>query len=505
MHNNHEGIRELQREEALGEKPIRASEIAGDQDAAAEEQGEISADDGTVSPPFTPLDYKLQSDAFQAAKAAPEGSTGSFWSYSFYRGPNEQDDVRGKVRVHYCKNAHVAERALQYLLEEKAIGLDLEWLVDAHKYSGARRNVSLVQLASQSRVILLHLALYPSKDELATPTLRKILEDPNITKLGVWIKGDCTRIKKWLGIETRSIFELSHLFKQVKYCSSGQHGMINKRLISLASQVEEVMGLPMFKEQSVRTSDWTQPLNIAQIGYSASDAYAAVQLFAMLNYQREQLNPAPALPFHADLDKPIPLPNCAKVSSTDEAKTAAEPADEAELEAMNGQEELEEIRAEVLELLEDVKASLQNVATQDEDDNDIPIGKLASKASKGKANADKAPAQPKDPRIESADAWAAEYRATKDGKIKTVPAALRAYHIWYSNADMDPNAVARLLREPPLKTTTVVAYILAALQHERLPYDKTRAETEIVPLASHDALRSRFKSFFRALGPTPRE
>lgn len=444
-----------------------------DQAVMAEDQDDINEEDGAITPPFTPLDYKLQHEAFQTAKAAPEGSAERFWSYSFYRGPNQEDDVQGKVRVHYCRNAHSAERALQYFLEEKAIGLDLEWLVDAGRYSGARGNVSLVQIASQSRVILLHLALYPSKDELATPTLRKILEDPNITKLGVWIKGDCTRIKKWLGIETRSMFELSHLFKQVKYCSSGQHEMINKRLVSLASQIEEVMGLPMFKEQTVRTSDWTQPLNIAQIGYSASDAYAAVQLFAMLNHQREQLDPMPALPFHADLGKPIPLPHGIEVPSTVAVKS------EAVLEATGEKDELDALRTEALEDGQD--ALLQDVVAQDEGDR--PSTKATSKASKKKATAEKAPNLPKDPRVEAANAWLAEYREkASEGKKARAGAgapALRAYHIWHSNPDMDLEAVARILRDPPLSKTTVFHYILAALHFEKLPYDVARLKAEI--------------------------
>lgn len=448
--------------------------------------------------PFTPLEYRMSDESFQAAKGAPEGSAESFWSYAFYRGPNEEDDVKGKVRVHYCRNAHVAERALKYLLEEKLIGLDLEWVADSNKYSGPRRNVSLVQLASQSRVVLLHLALYPAKDELATPTLRQILENREITKLGVWIKGDCTRLRKFLGIDTQSIFELSHLFKQVKYSASGQPELINKKLVSLANQVRETMSLPMRKDQNVRASDWSQPLDMEQIGYSASDAYAAVQLFAMLNHKREKLDPVPALPFHADLGKPIPLPPGIESSSSDEANLDEFAADEAGLEAENGDGELTALRSEVLNVLEEVRDSLASLAGEDSS-----AGTVGAKVSKRKAAvavaAAKSPSIPKDPRITDAEAWLVEYKEGRAGNLKASPAALRAYHIWHANAGLDAEAIARLLRDPPLQTTTVAGYILSSIHLEKLPYHETRMKTEVMNRLPADVTRKRYFTLWRAV------
>ncbi len=91
------------------------------------------------------------------------------------------------------------------------------------------------------------------------------MEDPSITKVGVWIKGDCTRLKNYLGIQSRGIFELSHLYKLVKYSATKEFGSINKKLVSLATQVQDHLGLPMFKGQDVRSGDWSQPLQMDQI------------------------------------------------------------------------------------------------------------------------------------------------------------------------------------------------------------------------------------------------
>lgn len=236
--------------------------VATKPDASESKPGDAAS----IVLPFTPLDFKIPDDAFRKAKEAAEGTPESFWTYSLYRGPGEDDAPDAKVKVHYCTSAHTTERVLkQYFMGEKVLGFDLEWAADAQKFHGPRKNVSLVQLASTTRIGLFHLAAYPKKDELVSPSLKKIMEDPEITKAGVWIKGDCTRLSQHLDIKARSIFELSHLYKLVKYSSSGEHDLINKKIVALASQVNECLGLPLFKGKDVRTSDWSQSLKMDQI------------------------------------------------------------------------------------------------------------------------------------------------------------------------------------------------------------------------------------------------
>jgi hypothetical protein len=237
------------------------------------------AESAIDEPPFTPLDFKIPEDAFREAKLAETGTPESFWSYSLYRGPGDDGPVDSKVKVHYCKTKHTTERVLkQYFMNEKILGFDLEWAPDATRSQGARRNVSLVQIASQSRIALFHIALYPKSDELVAPSFKKIMEDPDITKAGVCIKGDCTRLRNFMGIDSRGLFELSHLYKLVKFSKTGEFGYINRRTVNLAAQVQEYLGLPMFKGQDVRSSDWSQQLGMQQIiCKSTSNRYARKQ------------------------------------------------------------------------------------------------------------------------------------------------------------------------------------------------------------------------------------
>ena len=229
---------------------------------------ELKDDPSKLEPPFTPLEYKIPTDVFRAAKEAPEGSLESFWSYNMYRGPGEDGalDKDAKIKVHYCTSYLTTERVLQqYFMDEKILGFDLEWEATASYRQGAKRNVSLVQIASKNRVALFHLALYSEASNLVAPSLKKIMEDPTVTKLGVAIKGDCTRLRKHLGIDSRGVFELSNLYKLVKYSTSGEYQFINRRLVSLATQVQEILHLPLFKGQDVRSSSWSQPLKMEQI------------------------------------------------------------------------------------------------------------------------------------------------------------------------------------------------------------------------------------------------
>lgn len=228
--------------------------------AAAAAAAEVVADE-EIEPPFGPLDFKIPDPVFRAAKLAPTDTPESYWSYNLYRGPSDT-----KVKVHYCKSNHTTERVLQqYFMNEKLIGFDLEWAPDAFRSHSPRRNVSLIQIASESRIALFHVALYPKNDELVSPSLKGIMEDESVTKVGVCIKGDCTRLRKFLGIDSRGVFELSHLYKLVKYSKTRDFGAINRKTVNLAAQVKEYLRLPLFKGQDVRSSDWSQQLGMDQI------------------------------------------------------------------------------------------------------------------------------------------------------------------------------------------------------------------------------------------------
>ncbi|RHZ67920.1 3'-5' exonuclease [Aspergillus thermomutatus] len=236
-----------------------------------------------------------------------------FWSHRLRKAPGGKDII-----VHYCKSLKKTEEVAKHFLNDDVIGFDMEWKPQSSKSASVQKNVSLIQIANAERIALFQIALFkPSRtlEDFLSPSLQRILESPNITKAGVAIKGDCTRLKNFLGINARGTFELSHLYKLIKYCQSDPT-LINKRPVNLSEQVEEHFGLPLAKDDDVRCSDWTAALNYRQVQYAATDSYACLCLFNTMDAKRRALTPMPPLPAHAELDLPIRLAEELDVETT---------------------------------------------------------------------------------------------------------------------------------------------------------------------------------------------
>lgn len=172
-----------------------------------------------------------------------------------------------RATIHYCRSLQSAEEVAQYFLKNKVIGFDMEWKAQASNNDTIQDNVSLIQVANEDQIALFQLALYrPARtvDDLMPPSLKRLLESPDITKVGVSIKADSTRLRRHLGVSARGLFELSHLYKLVKYYPS-KPTLVNKRPVNLGDQVEDQLGLSLDKAEDVRCSDWTRVLGYRQI------------------------------------------------------------------------------------------------------------------------------------------------------------------------------------------------------------------------------------------------
>ncbi|KAF4994760.1 hypothetical protein FGRMN_5574 [Fusarium graminum] len=415
----------------------------------------------TTAPPLTSLDYTIDTELWEAARKSKAGSRESFWSYKMYRKLLDNGEQQ-KVKVHYCTSKHTMEHVCQqYFSDEKIIGFDLEWLVGQRGSVNPRRNVSLIQIASPSRVGLFHVALF-SKDDFVAPTFKRIMEDESVTKVGVAIKGDCTRLKNNLGIESKGMIELSHIYKLVKFSKSGELSRINKVMVSLAVQTQEMLGLPLFKGDDVRSSNWMMRLSPDQVAYSASDAYVGLQLYYILEQEREKLQPTPPRPHFVEKNLPIQF-------------LTADDVDESDATSESGESEV----------ITDVEAEL--------DEREIKVAQPAVKITKTTTTtttAVKAPSTQaqtsKDIRVVAAEDDARQYRI-EIGHSNASFSALRSYFIWHDNKTLTPEKVASLLRDPPLRTNTVVSYILEAILAEKLPYAKARLRTEVLSYLAPEA------------------
>lgn len=243
-----------------------------------------------------------------------------FWRSNSQRGPSGR-----KPMVHYCRTLASTEVTAKLFLKSKIIGFDMEWKAQATANDTIQNNLSLIQIANEERIALFHIALFtPARtlDDFVSPTLRAILESEEVTKVGVSIKADATRLRKFLGIDTRSVLELSHLFKLVKYGQTNPE-LVNKRMVNLSEQVEEHFGLPLEKNEDVRCGDWSRPLKYGQVQYAATDPYACICLFNAMEKKRVAMDPMPPRPSHAELNLPILVPR--KTPETIEKKTSTKP------------------------------------------------------------------------------------------------------------------------------------------------------------------------------------
>jgi ribonuclease D len=164
-----------------------------------------------------------------------------------------------------------------------------------------QNKIGLIQIASESKIALFHIGLHRGKtaEDIIAPTLRRLLEDPAIGKVGVNVlKADFARLSRFFGLKPKGAIESSHLYRLVKF-GPRKPELVSVKLVSLAHQVEDQLGLPLYKGD-VRTSNWSKPLSKEQINYAAGDAYAGFMLYKCMNAKRLAMNPTPPPPIHAE-------------------------------------------------------------------------------------------------------------------------------------------------------------------------------------------------------------
>ncbi|KAH7071372.1 hypothetical protein BKA63DRAFT_517839 [Paraphoma chrysanthemicola] len=251
-----------------------------------------------------PLTYKLQlpqqqpgqqslhTFGFDSARPAKK----CWWSHRLYKGPNNKP-----VQILYSKTRADSERIARQFLNEPVIGFDMEWPWNDWKRPDLQNKIGLIQLASEDRIALFHIGLHAGKttDDIMAPSLRKIIESPDIGKLGVGVlSADFARLRRYFRLNPRGAVELSHLYRLIKF-GGWKPELVSTKLVSLARLVEDQLGHPLYKGD-VRTSNWSKPLSQDQINYAAGDAYAGLMLYHCMNYKRTRMKPSPPLPMHAE-------------------------------------------------------------------------------------------------------------------------------------------------------------------------------------------------------------
>jgi len=242
-----------------------------------------------------------------------------------------------------------------------------------------------------------------------------------------------------------------------------------------------------------------QPLTFID---SASDAYAALHLYHVLDHERKSLDPTPPLPHHADLNLPIRFADQVVLpAAEDEIETKEE---------LTAESDAPESTAAFTEYLNsvDMKSSV-NLEEEDSVEQQPGVAITKETVSASIATTDttatttaitsgKQAASPKDARVEEAELWARQ-RCAGPNAGKAPAYILRAYYLWHKNQDLGPEEIAALLRDPPLATMTVVGYIAEAIRADRLVFDKKRLWDEVLAKLPKSSLETwKFRGLVKA-------
>ncbi|KAK5132556.1 hypothetical protein LTR08_008873 [Meristemomyces frigidus] len=454
----------------------------------------------SVSTGYLPLTYQISRADYRNAATASRTSSAAFWTYKLYKNAEGHCPL-----VHFCTTLEQAEKQAQRFFGEPIIGFDLEWEPFIPKTkTGIKENVSLIQIATEDKIALFQVACFvgDTVEQLMPPSLRNLLESEQTIKAGVNITGDARRIKKFLNVDMKAQFELSHLYKVVTYANTERH-KVDKKMLNLAAQVQNVLLLPLKKDE-VRTSSWSKRLNMQQVEYSASDAYAGFRLFDALEEKRMKMDPMPPRPAFHERDEPLVLgdgtafvrqPRKRPVVA-DKAAPADEDADEEFFDAFETLDikdpDLQEAAGVPLSGLAVVYPTLPPLEAsplQSEQASDTQVTAQLTETARESAKPASTFARralPSSQMSESAVSWIACWRAAlpADYKVKVGHPSLKAWHLWHEQK-LEIMQVASLGRDPPLTPITVASYILQAIKEEKLPYDVERVKEllDLIPSA----------------------
>lgn len=179
-----------------------------------------------------------------------------------------------------------ALEAAEILRREKIIGFDTETKPSFKR--GQTNNVALLQLSTRTSTFLIRL------NHIGLPSsVKAILEDKNIIKIGVSIHDDFHNLRKLYDLTPDGFIDLQSFVKDFGIADN-----------SLARIYAILFGMRISKGQ--RLSNWeADELTVHQQAYAALDAMACVEIYEYLtagNFIAEES------PFYRQIDIPSPKP-----------------------------------------------------------------------------------------------------------------------------------------------------------------------------------------------------
>jgi ribonuclease D len=211
---------------------------------------------------------------------------------------------RERVSLKTSTTIEDSETIAHSFLDEEVVGFDMEWYynpdaTDRNVNSNERPipyiteihdRISVIQVASLSRVALFHVGKHEGEtpEELLAPSLRAIIESPNIRKVGQSIMGDYRRLQEYFRLSPQAFFELSYFHNLITPDRDNKTLYLTGGLKALVSA--HFCGFKLEKDHRMHM-DWTKDLTEMQKDYAANDAYASLMLYWCMDDKRRLMKP----------------------------------------------------------------------------------------------------------------------------------------------------------------------------------------------------------------------
>lgn len=180
-----------------------------------------------------------------------------------------------------CSSLEDFERVEALFLElcrqSGILGLDCEWLPYAKK--GTNNKVALLQLApTRDFSVLLRLCkMLSGEDASVLPeSLRAVLDDESVVKLGVAVCNDASKLRREYGLSVRGCLDLRYVltyFPELRHYPAA----------GLKKQALAILGARISDTRMLACSNWeADTLSEAQVDYAATDVLFSVQIFEQI-------------------------------------------------------------------------------------------------------------------------------------------------------------------------------------------------------------------------------
>ncbi|KAK9670953.1 hypothetical protein K7432_017204 [Basidiobolus ranarum] len=192
----------------------------------------------------------------------------------------------GDTEVYVLKDPFEVDSGIKHLLssiklekghELKCVGFDTETTVKFHQ---PRQKVSTIQLGNDDVCLIIQISRMLRKGHPFPMSLKEILQNPDILKVGVAATGDGKHLQESYGVETNGIVDLENIAKKLN-----EDGL---SLAKLASKYADGLELVKNKKKMLRWR-WEETLDHERIMYAAQDAVSGYRIYKNLLIKQKEV------------------------------------------------------------------------------------------------------------------------------------------------------------------------------------------------------------------------